>query len=257
MQVITSRTNARVKALRASLDGKASRPGELVGLEGEHLIGEAVRSGIPLETVFVRVGSEVLLQREALRGLSANEVVALSAEVFDSAVGTVSPQGIAATMVIPERAVKAADVRLVLEDVQDPGNVGTMLRSLEAFGGGSVLATRGTVNPWSPKVLRASAGSVFRVAVERVILPEMRSRVQQGGVRVYAAVARSQSAASVLDVDLTQPCAVMVGNEGVGLSSEALAMADERVWIPCEAESLNAAVAASVLLYEAMRQRMR
>lgn len=254
-QTITSRTNARVKALRASFDGKASRPGEVVGLEGEHLIAEAVRSGLALETVFVRTGSEGVLER--LGDVGAKNVVALSAEVFDGAMETVSPQGIAATMAIPERAVKAAEVRLILEDVQDPGNLGTLLRSLEAFGGGSVLATRGTVNPWSPKVMRASAGSVFRVPVERVILPEIKSRMQQGSVRIYAAVARSERAASVMDVRFAKASAVMIGNEGAGLSGEALAMADERVWIPCAAESLNAAVAGSVLLYEVMRQRMK
>jgi TrmH family RNA methyltransferase len=255
MQVVTSRTNARVKALRASFDGRASRPGELVGLEGENLIAEAVRSGLELETVYVRAGSEGVLDR--LGDVRAKDVVALSADVFDSAMETVSPQGIAATMVIPERAVEVGSVRLILEDVQDPGNLGTLLRSLEAFGGGSVLATRGTVNPWSPKVIRASAGSVFRVPVERAILPEIRSRMQQGNTHMYAAVARSAKAASVMDMRFARASAVMVGNEGAGLSSEALAMADQRVWIPCEVESLNAAVAGSVLLYEAMRQRMK
>ena len=253
--VITSRANARVKALRASFEGKASRPGELVGLEGEHLIGEAVRSGLALETVFVREGSERVLDAEALRGQAAKEFVVLSAEVFASAVETVSPQGVAAMLAIPEPR-RDGPVRLILEDLQDPGNLGTLVRSVEAFGGGRVLATRATVNPWSPKVIRASAGSVFRVPVERLILPEIRKRVSEEDVRVYAAVARGDRARSVGETLFAEAAAVMVGNEGAGLSGEALSMAEERVWIPCAVESLNAGVAGSVLLYERMRQSM-
>lgn len=255
-QAITSRTNARVKALRGAFEGKATRPGELVGLEGEHLLAEAVRSGLALETVFVREGSEAVLERASLAGLQAAEFVLLSRNVFASAVETMSPQGVAATLHIPERRVRGEDVRLILEDLQDPGNLGTLLRSVEAFGGGSVLATSATVNPWSPKVMRASAGSAFRVPVERVILPEIRKRVLEGEVKVYAAVAQSERTRSVVETVFAPHSAMMVGNEGAGLSGEALALAEGRVWIPCAVESLNAGVAGSVLLYEAMRQRM-
>ena len=253
--VITSKANARVKTLRAAFEGKASRPGELVGIEGEHLMSEAVRSGLGMETVFVREGSERVLDGAALRGLQAKEFVVLSAEVFASAVETVSPQGVAGTLAIPEPK-RDGPVRLIVEDLQDPGNLGTLVRSVEAFGGGRVLATRATVNAWSPKVMRASAGSVFRVSVERMILPEIRKRVTDEGVRVYAAVAQEERARSVVETRFADGAAVMVGNEGAGLSGEALSMAEERVWIPCAVESLNAGVAGSVLLYEAMRQRM-
>ena len=250
---ITSRTNARVKALRAALDGSARKPGEWVGLEGEHLLCEAVRSGLELETVFVREGSEHMLLREEMRGLPAREWVVLSREVFASAVETHSPQGIAGLAAIPELKTSVGGVVMIVEDLQDPGNLGTLIRSVEAFGGGAVYATNATVNPWSPKVMRASAGSVFRVPVERMILPEIRKRVE--GVRVYAAVAQEARATSVLETKFATACAVMIGNEGAGLSSEALAMADERVWIPCAVESLNAGVAGSALLFEVMRQR--
>ncbi|MDE1162459.1 MAG: RNA methyltransferase [Acidobacteriaceae bacterium] len=251
---ITSRTNARVKSLRSAFEGRASKPGELLGLEGEHLVAEAQRSGVALETVFVREGSEHLLERPMLRELTPREFVLLSREVFASAVETHSPQGIAATAVIPEPKA-GGEVVLIVEDLQDPGNLGTLLRSVEAFGGGRVLTTMATVNPWSAKVVRSSAGSVFRVPVERMILPEIRKRVEADGVRVFAAVAQSERAASVLASTFGERGAVMIGNEGAGLSSEALSMATERVWIPCAVESLNAAVAGSVLLYERMRQR--
>jgi len=254
---ITSRTNARVKALRASFSGKASRPGELVGIEGENLIGEALRSGLGFETVFVREGSEAVLQR--LAGFAAEECVVLSRDVFASAVDTASPQGIAAMVVIPAEkplvSLQDAGPVLVLEALQDPGNVGTLLRSAEAFGVPFVLMTQDCVNPWNPKVVRASAGSVFRIPVLRSSLAGVRESLPVGECTIYAAVAPHAGARSLLDTVFAGSSAVMIGNEGAGLSAEALAIADVLVTIPCAVESLNAAVAGSTLLYEAMRQR--
>jgi TrmH family RNA methyltransferase len=253
--VITSRTNAKVKLLRAAFDGKASEPGDLVGIEGEHLLAEALRSGLTLPAIFLREGSERTLDRKVLHALEGHEITVLSREVFAAAVDTASPQGIAATAIIPDLQTGDDGLTLVLEDLQDPGNLGTLIRSVEAFGGGRVLATRATVNAWSPKVIRSSAGSVFRVPVERLTMPQIRKRLQQGSGRVYAAVAQERSATSLLATKFSADAVLLIGNEGAGLSGEALAMADERVWIPCATESLNAAVAGSVLLYEAMRQR--
>lgn len=261
--VITSRTNERVKALRASFTGKAGKPGDVLGIEGEHLIGEVLRSwpGKPLESVFVREGSEDLLNRPGLRGLQAVNWFRLSRAVFDGAVGTETPQGIAATIVIPRPA--RVDLRgdpggvvLVLENIQDPGNFGTLLRSAEAFGVRLVLATTGCVNAWNAKVLRASAGSVFRVPLERAELGAIVTRLDAEGVKTrLAAVAGREGAMRAMDAGLAPLCALMIGNEGAGLSQAALAAATGRVHIPAEVESLNAAVAGSILLYEALRQR--
>jgi TrmH family RNA methyltransferase len=254
---ITSRSNARVKALRSSFSGKASVPGELLGLEGEHLIAEALRSGVVFETVFVRQGSETVLERSSLAGLAAEDVVVLSAEVFASAVDTASPQGIAAMVEIPRVEVRmnARGPALVLESVRDPGNLGTLLRSAEAFGTPFVLLTGECANPWNPKVVRSSAGSVFRVPIVRSSLGGLRSVFEDKGVRLYAAVVPCEGSQSLLQVRFGESAAIMIGNEGAGLSAEAVAMADVLVSIPCAVESLNAAVAGSTLLYEAMRQR--
>ena len=252
---ITSRTNAKVKALRAGFEGRVSRPGEMVAIEGATLIGEAVRSGVRLETVFVREGSEDVLQSLAVSGAP---VVVLSRDVFASAVDTNSPQGVAGMIAIPivERKGDASGTTLVLEAIQDPGNVGTMLRAAEAFGVSQVVVTGETANAWGPKAVRASAGSVFRVPVMRMSLEEMAAWAAKQKVRVYAAVANAGGAIACMDADLARDCAVMIGNEGAGLSREALKIADERVHIPCITESLNAAAAAATLMYEAMRQRI-
>jgi TrmH family RNA methyltransferase len=254
---ITSRANAKVKALRSAFDGKASKPGDIVAIEGATLMGEALRSGIRPETIFVREGSEPVL--ESL-GVSGVPVVVLSRDVFASATDTSSPQGVAATIAIP-RIEKRLDgqrrgMTLVLEAIQDPGNVGTMLRAAEAFGVDQVVVTGETANAWSPKAVRASAGSVFRVPVVRMSLEEIAAWAGKKRVHVYAAVAQVKGAVACVDADLARDCAMMIGNEGAGLSEAALKIADQRVHIPCFTESLNAAAAAATLLYEAMRQRI-
>ena len=259
-EAITSRTNARVKTLRAAFAGKASRPGELVGIEGENLIGEAIRSGLTFDTVYVREGSDNALARPSLAGLQADHWALLSKDVFGSAVDTASPQGIAATLEIPEiAAIEPSEnpgVILMLEDLQDPGNMGTLLRSAEAFLVQQVFVTPSTVNPWNPKAIRASAGSVFRMPIVRCSLTEMKSWSHAFGVRMAAAVARMKDATPVMHARLLSPCALMIGNEGAGLSAAAMAMADERVNIPCAVESLNAATAGTTIMYEAFRQNL-
>jgi TrmH family RNA methyltransferase len=246
-----------VKALRAAFDGRAARPGEIVAIEGATLISEAVRSGIRPETVFVRKGSEAVLESLTVSGLP---VVVLSRDAFESAVNTTSPQGVAALIAIPQIESRpdghGCGTTLVLEAIQDPGNVGTMLRAAEAFGVSQVVLTAETANPWSPKAVRASAGSVFRVPMMRMSLEGIAAWASEQGVYVYAAVAQAEGAVACVDADLTRDCAVMLGNEGAGLSDAALKIANARVHIPCITESLNAAAAAATLLYEAMRQRI-
>ena len=254
--VVTSRANARVKQLRAASAGNARLSGGLVAIEGETLVGEALRSGLMLKTVFV---SE---RREVPRGLPAGvEVLRCSNEVLQSAVETQSPQGIAA-LVLP-RVWEMSDVFRVEEPLvliavglQDPGNLGTLIRSAEAFGAAGVLVTTTTVGAWNQKVLRASAGSVFRLPVVTITEAEVFG-LRDRGVKLLAAVPAGVGALPAATAPFMGACGVMIGNEGAGLGASWVAMADALVTIPCPGavESLNAAVAGSVLLYEASRQR--
>ncbi|MGC9198519.1 MAG: TrmH family RNA methyltransferase [Acidobacteriaceae bacterium] len=261
--LITSKSNARVKALRASFSGKAAQPGDRLGLEGEHLIAEAIRSGLSIEALFLRQGSHSLLHRPALAHaaarVAASSTFTLSPDVFVSAVETASPQGIAATVHIPAlplTPLQPQAVVLVLEGLQDPGNLGTLLRTAEAFAAQQVYLTPDTVNPWNPKVVRASAGSVFRIPVARAPLADIAQQLHGQGTRIYAAVAQSHGADSLLHIAFAPRVALLIGNEGSGLSAQALALAHQKVCIPCAVESLNAAVAGATLLYEALRQRL-
>ena len=229
-------------------------PGEDTAVEGEHLLAAAAQSGLELGTLFVREGETASLNQPSLRALRAREQVVLSREVFNSAVETVTPQGLAGVFAIPapRRAEPSASGPvLLLENVQDPGNVGTLIRSAAAFGAAEVWLLGECANPWSPKVLRASAGAVFQVPVLRATLREAVTALRPGR-RVFAAVPMRDGAVPAMQARLGGG-AIMVGSEGRGLSGEAMALADELVTIPCRIESFNAAVAGSLLLYEACR----
>ena len=256
---ITSRTNARVKLLRAGFSGDATRPGELLSIEGEHLLGEAFRSGLQLDTLYLREGSELLLDRPNLISIRALSIAVLSRDVFTSAVDTASPQGIAATLTIPDlkpHPVAQPCLHLVIESLQDPGNLGTLLRSAEAFGIAQAWLTPDCVSAWNPKAVRASAGSVFRLPIVRDNIANISVRLKASDVRLFAAVARSSNATPAMDAYLVAPCALMIGNEGAGLTQTAQQLATSLVHIPCAVESLNAAIAGSTLMYEASRQNL-
>ena len=253
--VVTSRANARVKQLRAATSGNARLSGGLIAIEGETLVEEALRSSLLLKTVFV---SE---RREVPRGLPAGvEVLRCSNDVLQSAVETQSPQGIAA-LVLPKQwemadALKGTPLLLVAVGLQDPGNLGTLIRSAEAFGATGVLTTLGTVSAWNQKALRASAGSVFRMPVVPVTEAELEG-LKARGIRLFAAVAAGQDVVAAATAGFAEACALLIGNEGAGLARKFVEMADELITIPCPGpvESLNAAIAGSLLLYEASRQR--
>jgi len=259
--VVSSRANARVKQLRAAFEGRARLSGGLIAIEGDHLLQEALRSGMVLKTVFVSERREV--PKIVPRGV---EVLRLTEDVFGSVVETQSPQGIAALLVPPVRVLEevmgmasssGATLILIAAGLQDPGNLGTLVRSAEAFGATGVLTTAGTVSAWNQKALRASVGSVFRVPVVSVTVEEI-SEVRRRGVRLIAAVGADDfGVIAAQEMDFTSACALMIGNEGAGLAAEWMELCDARVTIPCPGpvESLNAAVAGSLLLYEVSRQR--
>lgn len=260
IDIVQSRQNRRVKELRAALTRGGINADGRVGIEGMHLLEEAVRSGLAVPTIFLRTGSAGLLDR--LRVPDESEILELPPDVFHSVVTTESPQGIAA-LACP-RSFRLADVFssaspliLVTAGLQDPGNLGTLVRSAEAFGASGLLTLPGTVNLWNAKSLRASSGSAFRLPVISVQEEELFASLKSHGIRLLAAAANGGQRAP--DTNLTQPIAVLIGNEGSGVSEALLDRCDGAIAIPCpgRVESLNAAVAGSVLLYEASRQRRR
>ena len=257
---VDGRQNARVKQLRrAFAEATLNEQGE-IAVEGMHLVEEAIRSGLRLGTVFFSESARERVHRLLPQLSTHTEALLLPDIVFASAVPTDTPQGVAALVRIKafslENILTAQPALLVITaGLQDPGNLGTIARSAEAFGATGLLLGERTVSPWNWKAVRASAGSLFRLPSTRVelakVLPELRSR----GIRVLST--SSHKGAAISQADLRGPVAFVVGSEGAGLPKHVLAEADEIVAIPqsSKVESLNAGIAASILLYEAARQR--
>ena len=261
VRVLESKDNARLKELRKALAGAGPRSQGRVGIEGPHLLEEALHAGLRVTTVFVARGAERLL--DALPLPRETEILRLPAKLLESALATETPQPIAALVEPPDwvwahilgAGAKSAELVAVLAGIQDPGNLGTILRSAEAFGATGVVSLPGTVSAWNPKAVRASAGSVFRVPLLAVSERECLEELHEAGVKILATTVHAAQPAEL--VNMTGPVALVIGNEGNGVAEELAAKADARITIPCPGpvESLNAAVAASVLLYEAARQR--
>jgi len=260
-RLIESRHNPRVKELRAALARTGRTPSGLIAIEGEHLVAEAMRSHLRFATVFLREG-RLASEDPSFAIPDDAEHLLLPPDVFASAVATEQPQGIAALVHPPVFSPNTlfrdqATLILVLAGLQDPGNVGTLLRSAEAFAATGVLLLPGTAGPWNPKALRASAGSAFRVAAIHATEAEAIDLLAQHNIPAIAAVARA--GVSVSAAPLASPCALLIGNEGAGLSDSLIAAAAHRITIPMpgNVESLNAAIAGSLLLYEISVQRAR
>jgi TrmH family RNA methyltransferase len=260
VRIVQSKQNVRLKDLRRALAHPGREAHGLAGIEGPNLLQEALRAGLRVSCVFVAQEAEHLLG--GLNLPAKTEVLLVPRELLDSVLATETPQPVAALVEPPKWtweevfAVHAkAPLIVVLAGLQDPGNLGTILRSAEAFGAQAVISLPGTVSAWNPKAVRASAGSVFRLPLLPASAKECFARLRAAGVRIFSTAVEGAKAAD--RVDLAGAVALVIGNEGNGVPKDVAAEADGAVTIPCpgKVESLNAAVAASVLLYAASRQR--
>jgi len=256
---VASRQNPLVKELRRAFARGETTSDGCCAIESVRLVEEAIRSGLKFRAVFFRQSSLALADRLLPQIAAQVETVLLPDEVFDSAVATETPQGVAALARAPsfklDDVLRPPSLVAVLSGIQDPGNLGTMLRSAEAFGASGVLLGEGTVSQFNSKAVRASAGSVFRVPVAIVKVEETIACLRQSGLRLVATSSHGGTPAD--QANLAGPLAFFIGNEGSGLSRELMSQMDETIMVPHSGrvESLNAAVAASILLYEAARQR--
>jgi len=258
---IEGRHNPLVKLLRQAFAGAdCTRDGDCA-VEGLRIVEEAIRSGLRFRAVFFRESEQDLAER-LLPQIGAHvETLLLPNRIFDNAVPSETPQGVAALVHLKEFSLEEIMERLqvgplvVVAGLQDPGNLGTILRSAEAFGGAGVVLGEGTVSPFNAKVVRASAGSIFRVPVIRGKLDAVSSQLRAREIRLVAT--SSHKGTPLGEARLTGPLAMFIGNEGSGLPRDLMTRMDEVVVIPHapQVESLNAGVATSILLYEAARQR--
>ncbi|HZI56232.1 MAG TPA: RNA methyltransferase [Verrucomicrobiae bacterium] len=258
---VTSRQNALVKDLRKAFSQGEPTSEGYIAVEGVRIIEEAIRSGLRFQAVFFSDAGNAHSARLLPQVAGNVEIMLLPDDVFSSAVSTESPQGVAALVKLRSHKLEdllgsAPNSLLVgVAGIQDPGNLGTIIRSAEAFGVRAVLLGEKTVSHFNPKAVRASAGSLFREPLIRVKLGESIAALKQHGLRVLAT--SSHKGKPLHEANFTGAAMIVVGNEGAGVPSEILSLADELVTIPHSArvESLNAGIAASILLYEAARQR--
>ena len=262
---IEGRHNALVKELRQAFARAERTEAGDCAIEGVRIVEEAIRSGLRFRAVFFQDSAQNLAER-LLPQIGAHvETLLLPDKLFDGAVASETPQGVAALVRLKEFSLDDVLERvqvgpiIVVMGLQDPGNLGTILRSAEAFGSAGVVIGEGSVSPFNSKVIRASAGSVFRlpVVVARAAggVESVLAKLREKGVRL---IATSSHKGTMLDqAQLSGAVAIFVGSEGAGLPRAVLAQADELVAIPhsAQVESLNAGVAGSIVLYEAARQR--
>ena len=262
---VEGRHNALVKDLRQAFAHAERTEDGSCAIQGLRIVDEATRSGLRFRAVFFKESAQNMAER-LLPQIGANvDTLLLPDKLFDDAVPTETPQGVAALVRLKECAL--ADVLerlqvgpiLVVTGLQDPGNLGTILRSAEAFGSAGVVLGEGTVSPFNSKVIRASAGSIFRLPIVLAKaaggMEKISAQLRAHSVRLIAT--SSHKGTPLHQANLTGPSAVFIGSEGSGLSRAVLAQADELVAIPHlpQVESLNAGVAGSIVLYEAARQR--
>jgi TrmH family RNA methyltransferase len=271
---IEGRHNPLVKQLRQAFSHSELTDAGDCAIEGPRILGEAIRSGIRFSSVFFRESAQDRADRLLPQIGAQVETLLLPDKLFDSLVPSESPQGVAALVRLKEFSLDDVLERLqfgpiiVVAGLQDPGNLGTILRSAEAFGSAGVVLGAGTVSPFNSKVIRASAGSIFRLPMMHGQgrgnghakssggkLDELYEKLREKGVRLIAT--SSHKGLALDEADLKTPAAIFFGNEGSGLSRDVMAKMDEVIAIPQapQVESLNAGVAASIVLYEAARQK--
>lgn len=261
---ITSRENPRVKQARSLLQRRGRAKAGRWLVEGVRVLEEAFRHGHPPETIFYTAESgndarvQNILQRAAQWGIACYEVPArLLAEMSDAR----TPQGIVAVVPTPRMSgdgfshQDAVPLVLVIDRIQDPGNLGTMLRTALAVGVTGVALVHGTVDPGHPKAIRSSAGAVFGLPIAVYQPDELIGKLRQNNMRLIALDVRGD--VSLYEVPWNEPTALLVGHEAHGPSERLLKDADIIAHIPMPGggESLNAATAVAVCLYEALRQR--
>lgn len=262
MSVISSRQHPTVRLFREAARGERDHP---LLLDGWHLVAEAARAGLPLYHVAVAVGPWSTPEEALLDEIHAGGVPILhvTANVLEAMSPVRAPSGVVALAARPAHGLDdtltpAPPLVLVGIDLQDPGNVGASIRVAEAAGATGALYAGTSADPWGWKALRAAMGSSLRLPVVTLADPlAVMAELAAAGVRIIATVPRDGR--PFAETDFTGPTAVLVGGEGHGLPAAALDQCDARMSIPMHppVESLNVAVTAGLLLYEARRQRAR
>lgn len=261
MQTITSKDNELIKHIRKLKDKKYRDESNEYVVEGVKLVEEAVKENAKIKQIIVcedttrtyEIPTHIMLE------IAKYECISVSDKIFNIITQVTSPQGIMA--IIEKNAQNAKidytqDIIVVLDDVQDPGNLGTILRTVDSIGLNQIIVSKGTADAFNSKVVRSTMGAIFRIKIIEVenlaqAIKEMRKH------HFKLMVTSLQTKNSIYDIDFYKKI-IVIGNEANGVSKEIQDMADEKAKIPMlgRTESLNASVAAGVVMYEYVRQKL-
>ena len=261
MQTITSKDNELIKHIRKLKDKKYRDESNEYVVEGVKLVEEAVKENAKIKQIIVcedttrtyEIPTHIMLE------IAKYECISVSDKIFNIITQVTNPQGIMA--IIEKNAQDAQidytqDIIVVLDDVQDPGNLGTILRTVDSIGLNQIIVSKGTADPFNSKVVRSTMGAIFRIKIIEVenlaqAIKEMRKH------HFKLMVTSLQTKNSIYDIDFNKKI-IVIGNEANGVSKEIQDMADEKAKIPMlgRTESLNASVAAGVVMYEYVRQKL-
>lgn len=261
MQIITSKDNEKIKYVKKLKEKKHRDESGKYVIEGIKMLEEAIKENADVDMIII---CEECIKREVLDTkflyeIADKECIYVTEKIFNSLTDVVNPQGILAIMNKPNKENKIKydeDFILILDNIQDPGNMGTILRTLDSINISQVIISKNSADVYNPKVIRSTMGAIFRVnVVESDNLVETIEEIKSQKYRVLATSLKATK--NMYEVDFKKT-AVVIGNEANGVSEEVLKKVDTHIKIPMlgRTESLNASVAASVIMYEYVRQRL-
>lgn len=261
MQTITSKDNELIKHIRKLKDKKYRDESNEYVVEGVKLVEEAVKENAKIKQIIVcedttrtyEIPTHIMLE------IARYECISVSNKVFNIITQVTNPQGIMA--IIEKNAQDAQidysqDIIVVLDDVQDPGNLGTILRTVDSIGLNQIIVSKGTADAFNSKVVRSTMGAIFRIKIIEV--ENLAQEIKEMRKHHFKLMVTSlQTKNSIYDIDFNKKI-IVIGNEANGVSKEIQDMADEKAKIPMlgRTESLNASVAAGVVMYEYVRQKL-
>lgn len=262
MQVISSKDNEFIKHIKKLKDKKYRDNSQEYVIEGIKLVAEAIQEKAKIKQIVICEECEKTssIPKELMYDIAKEECIYVTEKVFKSITEVATPQGILAIIEKNNQESQInyeEDIIVVLDDVQDPGNLGTILRTVDSIGLTQILVSKGTADCYNPKVVRSTMGAIFRVKViECEDLSKTLKEIKKHKFKIM--VSSLQTENSIYDVDYKKK-AIIVGNEANGVEEKIQELADEKIKIPMlgKTESLNVSVATGIILYEAVRRKLK
>ena len=262
MQLITSKDNEMVKHIKKLADKKYRDQNNCYIVEGIKLVEEAIQEEAQIEKIVICEESTKTseISKSLMYEIAKYDCIYVSDKIFKTLTQVMNPQGILA--VVKKNKERPTikydeDIIVALDDIQDPGNLGTILRTVDSIGLKQLIVSKGTADAFNPKVVRSSMGAIFRVEVIEV--ENLKETIESIKRNKYELIVTSlQTESSIYDIDYTKKI-IVIGNEANGVSQEIQDMADKKIKIPMlgKTESLNASVATAIILYEYIRQKLK